>query len=144
MESVGALIWIGVPDAPFFTVSAVEPTLRTFGLATFVQPLLLRAYQLPKEFSAYILPCLSISSIIAEPPETVLPFNRIMRPPAPVAVLNFHIPAPFTREPPEPTFSSEPLAEMTALFRADPNLTKEGAQALAAILKTAYEQLRKF
>lgn len=39
---------------------------------------------------------------------------------------------------------SEPLAEMTALFRADPNLTKEGAQALEAILKTAYEQLRKF
>ncbi len=39
---------------------------------------------------------------------------------------------------------SEPLAEMTALFRADPNLTKEGAKALEAILKTAYEQLRKF
>lgn len=38
---------------------------------------------------------------------------------------------------------SEPLAEMTALFRADPNLTKEGAQALEAIIKTAYEQLRK-
>ena len=39
---------------------------------------------------------------------------------------------------------SEPLAEMTALFRADPNLTNEGAKALEAIIKTAYEQLRKF
>jgi transcriptional regulator with XRE-family HTH domain len=38
---------------------------------------------------------------------------------------------------------SEPLAEMTALFRADPNLTNEGARALEAIIKTAYEQLRK-
>jgi len=41
------------------------------------------------------------------------------------------------------TAPSEPLAEMTALFRADPNLSKEGAQALEAIIKTAYDQLRK-
>ncbi|SHJ77592.1 hypothetical protein SAMN02745911_3288 [Aureimonas altamirensis DSM 21988] len=38
---------------------------------------------------------------------------------------------------------TEPLAEMTALFRADPNLSREGATALEAIMKTAYAQLRK-
>lgn len=38
---------------------------------------------------------------------------------------------------------AEPLAEISALFRADPNLSKEGARALEAIIKTAYEQLRK-
>lgn len=38
---------------------------------------------------------------------------------------------------------AEPLAEITTLFRADPNLSKEGAMALEAIIKTAYEQLRK-
>ena len=41
------------------------------------------------------------------------------------------------------TARPEPLAEVTALFRADPNLSKEGALALEAIIKTAYEQLRK-
>lgn len=37
----------------------------------------------------------------------------------------------------------EPLAEISALFRADPNLSKESVAALEAIIKTAYEQLRK-
>lgn len=37
----------------------------------------------------------------------------------------------------------EALAEAAALFRADPHLSKEGVTALEAILKTAYEQLRK-
>lgn len=37
----------------------------------------------------------------------------------------------------------EPLAEVTALFRADPNLSKEGAVAMEAIIKAAYEQIRK-
>lgn len=37
---------------------------------------------------------------------------------------------------------AEPLAEVTALFRADPNLSKDGKVALEAIIKTAYEQLR--
>lgn len=39
--------------------------------------------------------------------------------------------------------SSEPLAEITAYLRADPNLTPEGAEALAAIVKAGYESLRK-
>lgn len=38
---------------------------------------------------------------------------------------------------------TEALAEVTALFRADPNLSKEGAIALEAIIKAAYEQIRK-
>lgn len=38
---------------------------------------------------------------------------------------------------------SETLADVTALFRADPNLSKEGAVALEAIIKAAYEQIRK-
>jgi transcriptional regulator with XRE-family HTH domain len=38
---------------------------------------------------------------------------------------------------------TEPLAEVTALFRADPNLSKEGAIAMEAIIKAAYEQIRK-
>lgn len=38
---------------------------------------------------------------------------------------------------------SEPLAEVTALFRADPNLSDEGARAMEAIIKAAYEQIRK-
>lgn len=37
----------------------------------------------------------------------------------------------------------EPIAEISALFRADTNLSRENAIALEAILKTAYEQLRK-
>lgn len=38
---------------------------------------------------------------------------------------------------------TEPLAEVTALFRADPNLSKDGAIAMEAIIKAAYEQIRK-
>ena len=37
----------------------------------------------------------------------------------------------------------EPLAQLTAHLRADPKLTKEGAQALETLIKTAYEQFRK-
>ncbi len=37
----------------------------------------------------------------------------------------------------------QPLSMVTALFRADPNLTPEGAKALEVLVKTAYEQLRK-
>ena len=38
---------------------------------------------------------------------------------------------------------TEPLTKMTALLRADRNLTKEGAATLEAIIKSAYEHLRK-
>ena len=38
---------------------------------------------------------------------------------------------------------SEPLAEITALLRADRNLSGEGAMALENMLKAAYEHLRK-
>jgi len=41
----------------------------------------------------------------------------------------------------EPAFV-EPLAEITALLRADRNLTGEGATALENMLKSAYEHLR--
>jgi transcriptional regulator with XRE-family HTH domain len=36
----------------------------------------------------------------------------------------------------------EPLALVTAHFRADPKLSSEGAKALEALIKTAYQQLR--
>lgn len=39
--------------------------------------------------------------------------------------------------------SAEPLAEITALLRADRNLTNESATALEAMLKSAYEHMRK-
>jgi hypothetical protein len=39
--------------------------------------------------------------------------------------------------------TSEPLAEITAHLRADPKLTKEGAKALEALLKSAYQQFKK-
>jgi transcriptional regulator with XRE-family HTH domain len=38
---------------------------------------------------------------------------------------------------------AEPLAELTAHLRADPKLSKEGARALEALIKTAYQQFRK-
>jgi transcriptional regulator with XRE-family HTH domain len=38
---------------------------------------------------------------------------------------------------------ASPLAQVTAYLRADPNLSKEGVQALEAIIKTAYQQMRK-
>ncbi len=37
----------------------------------------------------------------------------------------------------------EPLAEIMVHLRADPKLSKEGAQALETLIKTAYEQFRK-
>ncbi|MCW5687109.1 MAG: helix-turn-helix transcriptional regulator [Pseudolabrys sp.] len=39
--------------------------------------------------------------------------------------------------------SAEPLAKLTAHFRADPNLSKESAVALETLIKTAYQQFRK-
>jgi transcriptional regulator with XRE-family HTH domain len=38
---------------------------------------------------------------------------------------------------------AEPLAEITAHLRADPNLSKEAAKALEALIKAAYAQFRK-
>ncbi|KIQ01825.1 XRE family transcriptional regulator [Agrobacterium tumefaciens] len=38
---------------------------------------------------------------------------------------------------------AETLSSVTALFRADPNLSKDGAMAMEAIIKAAYEQIRK-
>jgi transcriptional regulator with XRE-family HTH domain len=38
---------------------------------------------------------------------------------------------------------SDPLAQITAYLRADSNLTPEGAAAIEAIVKAAYEKLRK-
>ena len=38
---------------------------------------------------------------------------------------------------------ASPLAQITALLRADPNLSQEGVQALEAIIKAAYQQMRK-
>lgn len=37
---------------------------------------------------------------------------------------------------------AEPLANITAYLRADPNLSEEGAAALEVLIKTAYERLR--
>jgi transcriptional regulator with XRE-family HTH domain len=37
----------------------------------------------------------------------------------------------------------EPLAQITALLRADPNLRPESAEAIEQILKTAYKQFRE-
>ena len=39
--------------------------------------------------------------------------------------------------------NTEPLAEITALLRADKNLSGEGAIALENMLKSAYEHLRR-
>ncbi|RUU76230.1 MAG: XRE family transcriptional regulator [Mesorhizobium sp.] len=39
--------------------------------------------------------------------------------------------------------NAEPLAEITALLRADKNLSGEGAIALENMLKSAYEHLRR-
>lgn len=38
---------------------------------------------------------------------------------------------------------SDPLAQITAYLRADSHLTPEGAAAIEAIVKAAYEKLRK-
>src|SRR5882724_5975259 len=37
----------------------------------------------------------------------------------------------------------EALAQISSLLRADPNLDAEGAEAVEAIVRTAYERLRK-
>jgi transcriptional regulator with XRE-family HTH domain len=39
--------------------------------------------------------------------------------------------------------TAEPLAQITALLRADPNLRAESAEAIEQILKTAYKQFRE-
>jgi hypothetical protein len=45
--------------------------------------------------------------------------------------------APYkTREP-------EPLSQISSLLRSDPNLDAQGAAAVEAILRTAYDRLRK-
>lgn len=49
----------------------------------------------------------------------------------------------FTRGVAKRSASRESLAELTAHLRADPNLSKEGAKALEALIKTAYQQFRK-
>lgn len=38
---------------------------------------------------------------------------------------------------------AEPLAQITAHLRADPNLSPEGIQALETLIKTAYQQFRR-
>ncbi|MFC5357087.1 helix-turn-helix domain-containing protein [Azospirillum himalayense] len=38
---------------------------------------------------------------------------------------------------------ADSLAKITAYLRADPNLSEEGASALEALLKSAYERLRR-
>ena len=37
----------------------------------------------------------------------------------------------------------EPMAQISSLLRADPNLDTEGAEAVEAIVRAAYERLRK-
>lgn len=37
----------------------------------------------------------------------------------------------------------EPLAQITAVLRADPNLSKKSAEAIEQILKAAYERFRE-
>jgi transcriptional regulator with XRE-family HTH domain len=49
----------------------------------------------------------------------------------------------FTRGAPKTKEKRESLAELTAHLRADPNLSKEGAKALEALIKAAYQQFRK-
>lgn len=48
----------------------------------------------------------------------------------------------FIRRPGRVPKKAEPLAQLTAILRADRNLSKEGAAALDAMIKTAYERLR--
>lgn len=42
-----------------------------------------------------------------------------------------------------PSGPTEPLAQAMGYLRADPNLGEEGANALEAILRVTYEQLRR-
>ena len=39
--------------------------------------------------------------------------------------------------------TASPLAQITTYLRADPNLSREGVQALEAIISAAYQQMRK-
>ncbi|WP_291820907.1 helix-turn-helix transcriptional regulator [Bosea sp. (in: a-proteobacteria)] len=49
----------------------------------------------------------------------------------------------FTRTGSSRDVEASPLAQITVHLRADPNLSKDGVQALEAIIKAAYEQFRK-
>jgi transcriptional regulator with XRE-family HTH domain len=49
----------------------------------------------------------------------------------------------FMRGGPGKRTKAEPLAQITAHLRADPNLSREGARALETLIKTAYQQFRK-
>lgn len=49
----------------------------------------------------------------------------------------------FNQSRPSKKAKAEPLAEITAHLRADPNLSREGAKALETLIKTAYQQFRK-
>lgn len=49
----------------------------------------------------------------------------------------------FTRREDGKIAKASPLAQITAHLRADPSLSKEGVQALEAIIKAAYQQFRK-
>lgn len=49
----------------------------------------------------------------------------------------------FTRRAHGQAASASPLALISGLLRADPNLSQEGVQALEAIIKAAYQQMRK-
>ena len=42
-----------------------------------------------------------------------------------------------------PRRQPEPLAQITAHLRADPNLSEDGARMLESLIKTVYEQIRK-
>jgi len=49
----------------------------------------------------------------------------------------------FIRRPGKAPRKAEPLAQVAAILRGDPNLSKEGAVALDALIKTAYERFRQ-
>jgi transcriptional regulator with XRE-family HTH domain len=49
----------------------------------------------------------------------------------------------FIRKPGKAPGKAEPLAQVTAILRADRNLSKEGVVALEALIKSAYEKLRQ-
>jgi transcriptional regulator with XRE-family HTH domain len=49
----------------------------------------------------------------------------------------------FIRREEDAQIESDPLAQITAYLRADSHLTPEAVSALEAVIKAAYEQLRK-
>lgn len=49
----------------------------------------------------------------------------------------------FTRTESSRNQKASSLAQITSLLRADESLTREGMQAIEAIIKTAYEQMRQ-